>query len=109
MKAIGFIGAVALVGCVANADAIVDNPGLCNASSGEQELADLVYLSDIGIYSHLYNCEWKTALDYHKGLKTKVKAQCYDGASTFMSTLDVSVDSNWRITIVGDVPRVRTY
>ena len=103
MRAIIIISAVAVVGRVASADAIVDNPGFCNASSGEQELADLVTLSPTSIDSHLYNCAWQMPLMYKPGLKTKVKAQCYDGASTFDSTLDVSVNGQSRITIVGDV------
>ena len=37
---------------------MVDNPGFCDASDGEQELADMVTLTPEGIFSHGLYCVW---------------------------------------------------
>ena len=102
MKVVVSACAIVFLAGALNAGDIVDNPGFCDATSGEQELADLVYLSPRSIDSHLANCAWDAELEYTPGLKTQVRATCYDGSEPFASNLEISVNSDGRVTVFGD-------
>jgi hypothetical protein len=77
---------------------IVDNPGLCEATSGEQELADLAYLTPLGIDRHVGNCRWKEPLIYTPGLEIQVQAICWDGNTQSDVDIDITVNEQGRVT-----------
>lgn len=99
LRTCAFAAALFAVPALAQEDGlIVDNPGLCEATSGEQELADLTYITPLGIDSHSANCSWDTPLIYTPGLEIQVQATCWDGNSQFDVAIDITVNEQARVT-----------
>lgn len=102
MRTAGFLMALAALATPLIAEEnIVNNPGLCDANDGEQELADLSYLGPQSIESHALSCYWSQELDYRPGLKTRVDAKCDGHEGPFTLQIDISVNDQWRVAAIG--------
>jgi len=82
-------------------EAFVNNPGLCHATDGEQELADLSYLGPQSIESHSLSCYWQEVLDYAPGMTTRVDAKCDGHEGPFSLQIDISVNDQGRVAALG--------
>lgn len=90
---------LALLPAFAGAEGWIDNPGFCNADSAEQELADVVYLDRNGIEAHWMRCAFKSRQDLTRPRSKRVRAQCEDGARTFATTFDMTVNRQGRVAL----------
>ena len=94
---------LALIASPATAEVFVNNPGFCNATDGEQELAGTAYLTAQGIEAHWASCYWtEGGQTYAKGLDTRLTATCDDGARQWTMTASVSVNNQGRVQIWAD-------
>ena len=102
MRLSGFVLALSVLAAPSMAGQdIVNNPGLCDADDGEQELADLSYLDATSIQSHSLSCYWSEELDYQPGLNTRVDAKCDGHEGPFELKIDISVNEQGRIAALG--------
>ena len=94
-----------LTASAATAELYVDNPGLCDADSAVQELADLTILTPNGIDAHLANCEWDSPQTYEDGRTDTITGQCYDHSEnrTYAVSADIDVNDQGRVTIFGPI------
>ncbi|MFU1477405.1 hypothetical protein ACM25N_06740 [Roseovarius sp. C7] len=85
-----------------SAGMIVDNPGFCDATGGEQELADLVTLEPEGMFSHSLRCVWLDGPQrYEPGrIVRHLKAECDDGGRQWQAAFSVSVNEQLRVNVV---------
>lgn len=81
---------------------MVDNPGFCDASDGEQELADMVTLEPEGIFSHALRCVWVGApQSYRPGRAVRhLEAECDDGARQWRVGFNLTVNERSRVNVV---------
>ena len=78
---------------------LVSNPGLCNATPAEQELADLVLLTPTGLESHAAQCRFDRALRFLPGRGETVRATCGTGAETWQTDLQLDTNVAGRVFI----------
>ena len=82
---------------------ILSNPGFCDATGPEQELAGLARLTPDGIEAHSAACTWAApGQSYDPGRTATLAATCDDGARQWAVGFDLSVDARGRVTLRAD-------
>lgn len=95
--------ALLILPVAAGADGIVNNPGFCDASEPEQELAGLAWLTPDGIEAHEAACTWvRPGQSYEPGRVAVLAATCDDGARQWTLDFDLAVDARGRVTLRAD-------
>ena len=73
--------AVILYAAMASAQPVLDNPGYCGLGSGEQELADVGWLTATDLGNHGIGCDWDDPIRI--GAAASRDARCSDGAESW--------------------------